>query len=125
MKLLGEVTSEIRKRTEAIRAASQKVENRLDLQVREYQRQIKLLKSARGEMKTLSGDDSERVSSIAKKQRELGERLDKVLSSAMASHKGPDVSESERKWFDELEKLHIKVGGLSTRFSQVSRIVVS
>jgi nucleoporin NUP82 len=121
LKLLGEVTVDIRKRTEAIRAASQKVENRLDLQVREYQRQIKLLKSARGEMKGLSGDDgSERVSAIASKQRELGERLDRVLSSAMASHKGPDVSESERKWFDELEKLHGKVGSLSTRFSQVS-----
>jgi nucleoporin NUP82 len=121
LKLLGEVTVDIRKRTEAIRAASQKVENRLDLQVREYQRQIKLLKSARGEMKGLSGDDgSERVAVIASKQRELGERLDRVLSSAMASHKGPDVSESERKWFDELEKLHCKVGGLSTRFSQVS-----
>lgn len=122
LKLLGEVTVDIRKRTEAIRAASQKVENRLDLQVREYQRQIKLLKSARGEMKGLSGDDgSERVTAIASKQRELGERLDRVLSSAMASHKGPDVSESERKWFDELERLHDKVGGLSTRFSQVSR----
>jgi nucleoporin NUP82 len=33
LKLLGEVTVDIRKRTEAIRAASQKVENRLDLQV--------------------------------------------------------------------------------------------
>ena len=121
LKLLGEVTVDIRKRTEAIRAASQKVENRLDLQVREYQRQIKLLKSARGEMKGLSKDDgSERVSAIASKQRALGERLDRVLSSAMASHKGPDVSESERKWFDELEKLHGKVGVLSTRFSQVS-----
>jgi len=120
LKLLGEVTTDIRKRTEAIRAASQKVENRLDLQVREYQRQVKLLKSARGEMKTLSGDDgSERVAAIARKQRELGERLDRVLSSAMASHKGPDVSESERKWFDELDKLHTQVGGLSTRFSQV------
>jgi nucleoporin NUP82 len=121
LKLLGEVTVDIRKRTEAIRAASQKVENRLDLQVREYQRQIKLLKSTRGEMKGLSRDDgSERVAAIATKQRELGERLDRVLSSAMASHKGPDVSESERKWFDELEKLHGKVGSLSTRFSQVS-----
>jgi hypothetical protein len=72
-------------------------------------------------MKGLSGDDgSERVSAIASKQRELGERLDRVLSSAMASHKGPDVSESERKWFDELERLHGKVGSLSTRFNQVS-----
>jgi nucleoporin NUP82 len=120
LKLLGEVTTEIRKRTEAIRAASQKVENRLDLQVREYQRQIKLLKSTRGEMKGLSADDgSERVSAIAKKQRELGDRLDRVLSSAMASHKGPDVSESERKWFDELEKLHAQMSSLSTRFRQV------
>jgi nucleoporin NUP82 len=125
LKLLGEVTTEIRKRTEAIRAASQKVENRLDLQVREYQRQIKLLKSTRGEMKGLSGDDgSERVSAIAKKQRELGDRLDRVLSSAMASHKGPDVSESERKWFEELEKLHTQMGGLSTRFSQVRHALV-
>lgn len=122
LKLLGEVTTDIRKRTEAIRAASQKVENRLDLQVREYQRQIKLLKTTRGEMKGLAGDDgSERVAAIASKQRELGERLDRVLSSAMASHKGPDVSESERKWFDELERLHGKVGGLSNRFSQVNR----
>jgi nucleoporin NUP82 len=125
LKLLGEVTTEIRKRTEAIRAASQKVENRLDLQVREYQRQIKLLKSTRGEMKGLSADDgSERVSAIAQKQRELGDRLDRVLSSAMASHKGPDVSESERKWFEELEKLHTQMGGLSTRFSQVRHALV-
>jgi hypothetical protein len=72
-------------------------------------------------MKTLSRDDgSARVSTIGSKQKELADRLDRVLSSAMASHKGPDVSESERKWFDELEKLHGQVGGLSTKFSQVS-----
>jgi nucleoporin NUP82 len=123
MNLLGEVTMEIRKRTEAIRAASQKVENRLDLQVKEYQRQIKLLKSAKGQMKTITGgggDASERVNSINKKQRELSDRLGRVLSSAMASHKGPDVSENERKWFEELEKLHTQMAGLSTRFGQVS-----
>jgi nucleoporin NUP82 len=120
--LLGEITTLIRKRTEAIRAASQTVENRLDLQVREYQRQIKLLKSARGEMKDLRIEGGgTRVEGIAAKQRELSERLDKVLSGAMASHEGADVSESERKWFDELDKLGSRVGGLSKRFDTVSQ----
>lgn len=126
--LLGEITSQIRKRTESIRAASQTVENRLDLQVREYQRQIKLLKSARGDMKVLrtgdsSGPRADRVEAIASKQRELSERLDRVLSSAMASHEGADVSETERKWFDELDKLGSRVGDLSRRFDTVSTSV--
>lgn len=67
-------------------------------------------------------EGNERVEGIAAKQRELSERLDQVLSGAMASHEGADVGESERKWFDELDKLGNRVGGLSKRFESVSLI---
>lgn len=122
LKLLGDITSQIRRRTEAIRAASQTIENRLDLQVKEYQRQLKLLKSARYEMKDVISkeDSSDRIDRITRHQRRLADRLDKVVSTAMASHTGPDLSESERKYLRELEESRTQIDNLVTKFEKVS-----
>lgn len=122
LKLLGDITSQIRRRTEAIRAASQTIENRLDLQVKEYQRQLKLLKSARYEMKDVISkeDSSDRIDRITKHQRSLADRLDKVVSTAMASHTGPELSESERKYLRELEESRTHISNLVTKFEKVS-----
>lgn len=121
LKLLGDITSQIRKRTEAIRAASQTIEHRLDLQVKEYQRQLRVLKSARSEMKQVTGAKSseERVDKIASRQRSLADRLDKVVGRAMASHSGPDLSDSERKYLQELQKMKDNMAGLSRQFHEV------
>lgn len=122
LKLLGDVTSQIRRRTEAIRAASQTIEHRLDLQVKEYQRQLKVLKSARGQMKQVTGGDdaSQRVERIAKQQKALAERLDKVVSRAMASHTGPDLGDAERKWLKELEATRSHLEMMTRKVDDVS-----
>lgn len=124
LKLLGDITSQIRRRTEAIRAASQTIEHRLDLQVKEYQRQLKVLKSARGEMKQVTGGDdmSGRVERIAKQQKSLSDRLDKVVSRAMASHTGPDLGEAERKWLKELESTRSNLEAMTRKVNDVSLV---
>lgn len=126
LKLLGDITSQIRRRTEAIRAASQTIENRLDLQVKEYQRQLKLLKSARSDMKDVTPreDNSDRIERITKHQRSLADRLDKVVSSAMANHSGPDLSESERKYVKELEESRTHITSLLRKFEKVSTSIL-
>jgi nucleoporin NUP82 len=126
LKLLGDITSQIRRRTKAIRAASQTIENRLDLQVKEYQRQLKLLKSTRSDMKEVASreDSSDRIERITKHQRSLADRLDKVVTVAMANHKGPDLSESERKYLKELDQSRRHIGDLLQKFETVSHPVL-
>ncbi|WWD20148.1 hypothetical protein CI109_104624 [Kwoniella shandongensis] len=111
LRVLGEISSQVQNRSEAIRNASQTIENRLDMQVKELQRQIKLLRECQAsieqlkETKTLS-----RAEDLTSKQENIAERLDGVLGSMAAEYK-PQVGEVERKWFEELERLKMRVRG--------------
>jgi len=113
LRILGRITSELHKRTQAIRTASQAIEARLDMQLQEFQRQIKVLKIAKAgvyDLKEKSGSIVDRGGDLLDKQDLLAKRLDDVVV-AMAAERKPDIGEEERKWFDELGKLSNKVRG--------------
>ena len=121
LRVLGEITSLVQGRAQAIRAASQAVENRLDLEVQEFRRQLKLLNDCSSRISDLRRSETRaRAERLMESQTVLGERLDKVLV-AMAAEYRPQIGEVERKWFDELERLRIRVkGGGSQRGKALS-----
>nr|XP_018260420.1 uncharacterized protein I303_07339 [Kwoniella dejecticola CBS 10117]OBR82578.1 hypothetical protein I303_07339 [Kwoniella dejecticola CBS 10117] len=111
LRVLGEISSQVRNRTQAIRSGSQAVENRLDLQVKELQRQIKLLRDCQNQIADLKKNVAiNRAEELLAKQQDLGSKLDGVVQKLSEEFR-PDIGDSERKWFDELERLKIRVRG--------------
>ena len=111
LRVLGEMTSQVQARTQAIRAASQAIESRLDLQVREFQRQLRLVKECSSRIAELkNGSMRIHAEKLLDDQSQLGDRLDRVLVAMSGEYK-PQIGEAERRWFDELERLKARIRG--------------
>lgn len=113
LRALATASTEIRTRAESVRTASAAVENRLDLQVAEYARQLKLLRDSSEIIQTIVSDtksNAEKIESMSEAQAALVERLDAVLNAMLAEYR-PQIGEVERKWFDELERVRQTVSG--------------
>ena len=111
LRSIGDIISQLQSRTRAVRAASQVVENHLNLCVQEFQRQLRVLKECRYRIEGLR--DSKAIAKAHRMldtQLEMGGRWDKVLV-AMAAEYRPEVGEVERRWFEELDRLRIRVQG--------------
>ena len=135
LRVLGEITSQIQKQTQAVRAASQDIEHRLDLEIEEFQRQLRLLQECSHHIAEIKKSRTRgRAEKLAEAQAKLGQRMDRILAAMSAEYK-PEIGELERKWFDELERLKGRIrGGGSQRgrglaghvrlvgFSKVTRI---
>ncbi|WVQ84377.1 hypothetical protein IAT38_006529 [Cryptococcus sp. DSM 104549] len=110
---LGEVFNQFQKRIQSVCSASQTVEARLDLQVKELQRQVTTLMDSRKTVQTLqeSGEGTlARVEALIEKQEKIGKRLEGVLGN-MALEYRPEIGEVEKRWFEELERLRVRVRG--------------
>lgn len=113
LRALAEAASQVRKRAEAVRSASSAVERRLDLDIREMTRQLKELSDSSSgidQIRTRASANAERAHTMATYQVTLSRRLDAILS-AMLSEYRPQIGDVERKWFDELERLRVRVSG--------------
>ncbi|WRT69531.1 uncharacterized protein IL334_006518 [Kwoniella shivajii] len=111
LRVLGEISSQFTNRTQAIRSASQSIENRLDLEVQELQRQIKLLRDCQDKVASLKKNIAiSRAEELLDKQDRLASRLDGIVVKLSEEFR-PEVGEMERKWFDELERLKVRVRG--------------
>ncbi|OCF61916.1 hypothetical protein L486_01580 [Kwoniella mangroviensis CBS 10435] len=111
LRVLGEISSQVRQRTQAIRSGSQSIENRLDLQVKELQRQIKLLKDSQAKISNLKKNTSiSRAEGLLAKQEQLGNKLDGLVGRLTEEFK-PELGEQEKRWFEELDRLKVRVRG--------------
>lgn len=111
LRVVGEIIAQLQNRLAAIRSASQAIEHRVNIQIREFQRQVELLKQSSATIKALKNDDTaERAEKILEKQDKLAERMDRVVAALSADYR-PEIGEVEKRWFDELEKLRTRVYG--------------
>jgi len=126
LRQIAEVISKLQAWTQQIRAASQALENHLDLCAKEFQRQIRVMKQCQGGYERIRDNKNQvRVAKLLEKQGHMAGRLDKVLA-ALGGHYRPEVGEVERKWFQEIERMRETVGsagrgeGLAGRADAVS-----
>ncbi|WVR08211.1 hypothetical protein IAU60_005258 [Kwoniella sp. DSM 27419] len=111
LRVLGEIAKQIQPRSQAVRSASRAIEGRLDLEVQELQRQIRMLRECQTKIAMLKKTEaSERAKRLLEKQQDLTGRLDGMLRRVDRGP-GPEVSQAEKQWFDEVERLGIKVWG--------------
>ncbi|BEJ14075.1 hypothetical protein CspHIS471_0312490 [Cutaneotrichosporon sp. HIS471] len=110
---LRDAASQIKAHTHAVEEASTKIEARLDLQVREYARQLVVLRAAAASvcaLRSAAVRNAERAEAALDAQQSLSDRLDNVLTALMAEHR-PQIGAIERRWFDELERIRARVNG--------------
>ena len=124
LRAIGDIISNIQARIGAVRAASQALESHLDLCVKEFQRQMKMIQASYDGLEQLRDTKIPvRTLQLLDKQSDLAKRLDKLLSG-LVKHYGPKAGEAERQWLRELEELKAKIqgeGGWWANYEWVSR----
>lgn len=128
LRLIADISAKIQSQIQAIRAASQIIERRLDLQVQELQRQLTVLKDSRAYIKSFDHKPQvDRAENLLRKQEALASRMDKILQSMPTAYR-PQIAPVEQRWFDELETSRTRlyggggVYGLGRTRGMISRI---
>ncbi|PWN40450.1 hypothetical protein IE81DRAFT_221372 [Ceraceosorus guamensis] len=118
LRALGQSAQSFRIKARAVTSAVQAVQARLDLQLRELERQLKKFEGVKQKVglqqqqykhAELTENVNERIERVAKRQKELVKRTDRLLQDLMDKHQ-PVLSIYEVKWFEELKQLKSVVG---------------
>lgn len=95
--------------------ANRAAERRADLQIQDFLRQQKMCQHLMELMAKLKGPRFTgalaRVENIRQKQKTLAARSDRILQ-ALVEKASPELSEHEKKWFDELKRMKEEVAGV-------------
>ncbi|KAG8965932.1 hypothetical protein FRC03_012768 [Tulasnella sp. 419] len=116
LRFLGQQAESTQTKTGELENLVAQVSSRVDLQKRELDRQMATVKTVQELLQKLKnrgaegGDLNRRVESVVKRQKELVERVGKVLQALMDSY-SPTLSEFEVKWFKELNRMKDQVIG--------------
>lgn len=128
LRALGNAIALVQERTHAVDAASAQIERRLDLQIKEVARQLERVSSLIDNLNKVKGPGA-RVDQVLERQLNLVTRVDKALQRLMDDQQ-PVLSDVEKRWFKELERLRDNVRGaggiarskgLTGKTAQVSR----
>ncbi|ODQ64867.1 hypothetical protein NADFUDRAFT_46706 [Nadsonia fulvescens var. elongata DSM 6958] len=86
------------------------IHNRMSLQVTEYRRQMKKVKEFEEKLKDLSSQNQqlELLQVALDRQRRLSQRADILLAKLSSKYALP-LSENEKKWFDEVNRVQSKL----------------
>ncbi|KTW28403.1 hypothetical protein T552_01665 [Pneumocystis carinii B80] len=111
LRFLGKVTLETRKNTEKLHNLVVSMYRRLELQGREFMRQLEKLYVLKNKVDSIvSKNSSERLKDAINNQKNLQKRADQILQKLIKSH-SPTLSDNEKKWFDELKRIKMKTYG--------------
>jgi nucleoporin NUP82 len=116
MRYLGSIVESFSHQIHAVELAYRNSEVRVELQRQEFKRQQEKaceLVDIVGKLKSRrSGLTQYKLNAVLQKQKELMKRLDRVLQALMRNA-SPGPSEHEKKWFEELQRMHAEVLGLT------------
>ncbi|PPQ77332.1 hypothetical protein CVT25_010914 [Psilocybe cyanescens] len=114
LRFIGKSVALIGSQTNDIRAAYRVMYARLNLQKSELSSQITKCKEIQAKVDTINStrqqETEARILKIQNEQKTLLARLDRVLQALM-KEASPELSEHERKWFEELKRMKREVCG--------------
>ncbi|GJE84496.1 nucleoporin nup82 [Phanerochaete sordida] len=124
MRYLGTRAESFRGQIRDIILAARAAEGRTHLQQQEFQRQQEKAREVLDRLTTLKGPRQEatkaRLEQVRDGQKALMSRIDRTLN-AMMRNASPELSEHERKWFEELKRMRDEVVGRG-RYDQDSLV---
>ncbi|KAH8926823.1 hypothetical protein BT69DRAFT_1347756 [Atractiella rhizophila] len=117
LKFLGTTVGALRQSVREVFAGGDTLQERLKLQVKELHRQLERVAEVESmkerNVSRYKGNEKKLVT-LREKQTQLEERLDKILvklSDGGAEGNGLEISEREREWINELDRMKQKVEG--------------
>lgn len=111
LRAIGNLIASLQGRIELVRAASASIERHLDRHAKEFQRQLQLLQQTSRDLDQVKKHEAlSRAERLLSQQGKLGERMDAVLSGVTERYR-PPVGEVEKRWFEELEGIRVKIKG--------------
>ncbi|ORY34904.1 hypothetical protein BCR39DRAFT_515491 [Naematelia encephala] len=111
LKTFGTIHNHLQSCVRRVLEISGVIEQRLDLEIQEYQRQIRVLKECQVKIAGMKEPARlGRVEALLEEQASLSDRLDRVVT-ALAGEYRPQLGEVEKKWFEELERLKMRIRG--------------
>jgi len=130
LKFLGDSAEVFRDEIREILKAAGDVRNRLKLQKSEQSRQLAQLYEIYKRIKELSSPEEQEkrikaLERIARKDKKLSLRADNILQKLMDQHQ-PELSTSEKRWIQELERLQKIIegdSGFSGRANKLDRLI--
>ncbi|EGF98907.1 uncharacterized protein MELLADRAFT_95061 [Melampsora larici-populina 98AG31] len=114
-RFIVEVNNELDRQIRGVIEAANETQDRLKLQIREYERQLSRTFSAQetlarfADQSPLSTGTEARITRITDFQKKLLERSDDILQR-LTDRVNPTLSEGERRWFSELRRMKTEVG---------------
>lgn len=111
LRLLGTTVQDLRGQVREVVQGGNAIQRRLELQMKELQRQISKLNDMRLRIEKFqgSGGDRERIAKVGERQRKLIERVDRVLQKTMDSSDS-GVSQYEEAWIKEMAGMEKGIG---------------
>lgn len=114
LRYLGKVVTDLANQMHEVLLANHAVSLRSDLQKSEFQHQQGRCGEMMAMMEQLKGPRyanlTERVQRIRDSQKALSARQDRILQN-LVQQASPELSEHEKKWFDELKRMKEEVAG--------------
>jgi nucleoporin NUP82 len=135
LRYIGKTIEQISGQIHELYIAQRAAEARASLQKNEQSRQANKCREMQGILGKLkekgTARTEERLKQVEETQKGIMKRLDRMLQSLMEKA-SPELSEHEKKWFEELKRMKVEVlgqgrydeGSLATRVKAVSRISI-
>ena len=110
LRYFGGIVDNVQKYNLKFMESANEIEDRLTLQLKETERQLDRLSYISKVTNSNSIGKGGRVEKVTNFQNDLIKRMDRILQKLMDKHQ-PTLSVHEKKWFEELHRIQLEVGG--------------
>lgn len=117
LRFFHKTSEQIRRDTHDLKKAATKIDSRLTLQQKEFERQVVFLRELYDRLQRVRSDEvksaqEQKLKDLTSTHAKLRLRIDEQLRKLMNTYQ-PDLSNEEKKWIEKLEKLSKQIGGES------------
>ncbi|OBZ88612.1 Nucleoporin nup82 [Choanephora cucurbitarum] len=126
LRFFAKSTEQIRRQARDLKKAASKVDTRLTVQQKEFERQVKTLRELYYKLQKINSEEAkaaqqQRLKEITKQHTQLRLRIDKQLRTLMKVYQ-PDLSNQEKEWITKLEELSKKISGDSGYLARIQSL---
>ncbi|KAI8975092.1 hypothetical protein BDF20DRAFT_876853 [Mycotypha africana] len=126
LRFFTESAENIRRETRDIHKAAVKISNRLAIQQKEFERQVRTVREIYMRLKELNSPEAkqeqqQRINELSQNHNKLRIRIDEQLRTLVRSYQ-PALSQAEKEWIEKLEKLLEQISGSSGYAARVEKL---
>lgn len=127
LRFFHKTSEQIRRDTHDLKKAAVKIDSRLSLQQKEFERQVVFLRELYDRLQRVRSDEvksaqEQKLKDLTSTHAKLRLRIDEQLRKLMNTYQ-PDLSNEEKKWIEKLEKLSKQIGGESGYSARIEMVI--